>query len=89
MLIDHSNQSRLDTPHDQRRISALVAAYNEETTFGRVLDELLGLPDIDLAEVVVVDDGSRDRTASVVEGFAARDERVWLMRNCFGRRCLS
>ena len=76
-----SSQVRLDTPRGQGRVSVLVAAYNEERTIGQVLDELLSLTDIDLAEVVVVDDGSGDRTAEIVEGFAARDGRVRLIRH--------
>lgn len=55
-------------------LSVLVPAYNEERTIGGVLAELatLDLPH----EVIVVDDGSSDRTAEVVRGFpAARLER--------------
>ncbi len=76
-----SDDSRFDAPHGHGRLSVLVAAYNEEKTIARVLDELLGLADIDLAEVVVVDDGSRDRTAEVANEFAARDRRVRLIRH--------
>ncbi len=76
-----SNEPRYDPPHDQCRISVLVAAYNEETTIGLVVDELLGLTDIDLAEVVVVDDGSRDRTGEIINEFAARDPRVRLIHH--------
>ncbi len=75
-----TNHSRLDPPHGEGRVSVLVAAYNEERTIGRVLDELLDLTGIDLAEIVVVDDGSRDRTAEIVEAFTARDRRVRLIR---------
>jgi len=32
-------------------------------------------------EIIVVDDGSADRTAAIVEGIAARDERVRLVRH--------
>ena len=60
-------------------VSVLVAAYNEEKTIGRILSQLLSL-DVNLKEVVVVDDGSRDRTAGVVGEFAARDPRVRLIR---------
>ena len=61
-------------------MSVLVAAYNEEATIGQVLDELLGLTYIDLVEVVVVDDGSSDCTAQIVEDFSACDRRVRLVR---------
>jgi len=60
-------------------LSVLMAAYNEERTVGSVLDQLLRL-DTGLKEVIVVDDGSDDRTAEAVEAVAARDPRVKLVR---------
>ena len=52
-----------------RRI-AIVPAYNEEGSIGRVIDEIRAFdPGF---EVVVVDDGSVDRTAEVAAGTGAR-----------------
>jgi glycosyltransferase involved in cell wall biosynthesis len=50
-------------------VSFLIPAYNEETTIGEVLERIaaLGLD----AQVVVVDDGSTDRTADVAESHGA------------------
>jgi glycosyltransferase involved in cell wall biosynthesis len=56
-----------------------VPAYNEEKTIGQILSRVLSLA-INLKEVVVVDDGSQDRTAEVVSKFVARDSRVRLIR---------
>jgi glycosyltransferase involved in cell wall biosynthesis len=51
-------------------ISIIVPAYNEEATIKRVLTLLLEkVPD--LGEVIVVDDGSTDKTAAVVEAFSS------------------
>jgi glycosyltransferase involved in cell wall biosynthesis len=47
------------------RISFLIPAYDEEKTIGEVLDRIAGL-ELD-AQVVVVDDGSTDRTAAIAE----------------------
>lgn len=44
------------------RVIALVPAFNEEATIEATVDGLIGA--IDGVEVVVVDDGSRDRTAA-------------------------
>jgi glycosyltransferase involved in cell wall biosynthesis len=51
------------------RVSFLIPAYNEESTIGEVLERIaaLGLD----AQVVVIDDGSRDRTAAIAEDHGA------------------
>ena len=51
------------------RVSFLIPAYNEEATIGEVLDRIaaLGLD----AQLVVVDDGSLDRTAEIAEQHGA------------------
>lgn len=57
------------------KVTVVVPAYNEEATIGLVLDQLEQL-DLD-AEVVVVNDGSTDRTAEVVR--ARESARVRLV----------
>jgi glycosyltransferase involved in cell wall biosynthesis len=56
-----------------RRI-AIVPAYNEEGTVGAVIDEIRAF-DPEMA-IVVVDDGSRDRTAAVAAGRGAHVLRL-------------
>jgi glycosyltransferase involved in cell wall biosynthesis len=51
------------------RVSFLIPAYNEEATIGEVLDRIASL-ELD-AQVIVVDDGSRDRTAEIAEAKGA------------------
>ena len=53
------------------RVSALIAAYNAESYIAEAVDSVLSqshAPD----EVIVVDDGSTDRTRAVLEGFGER-----------------
>jgi glycosyltransferase involved in cell wall biosynthesis len=59
-------------------VSFLIPAYNEAATITDVLDRVaaLGLD----AEMIVVDDGSTDATASVVEAYAADRPNVQLVR---------
>jgi glycosyltransferase involved in cell wall biosynthesis len=61
------------------KLSVLVPAYNEEGTVEPVLRALLAIP-VDLKEVIVVDDGSRDGTAEAAERVAATDRRVRVIR---------
>jgi glycosyltransferase involved in cell wall biosynthesis len=60
------------------RVSFIVPAYDEATTIGGVLERVdaLGLD----AQIVVVDDGSTDATAAIVEQFAVGRNDVVLLR---------
>jgi hypothetical protein len=58
-------------------VSILIPARNEEANIATCVEAALasrGVP----VEVVVMDDGSTDRTAGIVHGIAARDARVRL-----------
>lgn len=55
-------------------VSVVIAAYNEAETVGRVVSEVIGHRD--LAEVIVVDDGSSDATADVAAEAGARVLRL-------------
>ncbi len=59
-------------------VSFLIPAYNEAATIAEVLTRIdaLGLD----AQIVVVDDGSTDATASIVEAYAAGRPHVELLR---------
>ena len=58
-------------------VSVLIPARDEETNIASALDAVLRTEGIDI-EVIVLDDGSTDRTAAIVEAYAARDPRVRL-----------
>jgi len=66
------------------RISVIIPAFNEEASIGLVLD---ALPQDRLHEIIVVDNGSTDRTAEVASGHGARV--VGETRRGYGRACLS
>ena len=61
-------------------ISIVVPAYNEEATIRGCVQSLLGL-NYAHYEVIVVDDGSTDRTFEEVEGFAVSGVRVIRQEN--------
>ena len=63
-------------------LSVVVPAFNEERRIGQTISEVTAAFDR-LAiegELIVVDDGSSDRTASIVEQAAAGDGRIRLVR---------
>jgi len=61
------------------RLSILVAAYNEEAGIRKKIEQTLALDyAADLIEILVLSDGSTDRTDAIVESF--RDPRVQLVR---------
>lgn len=62
-----------DTPTPPPDLWIIIAAYNEEPRLGATLK---GLTDRGYRNVVVVDDGSRDRTAAVAEAAG-----VWVLRH--------
>jgi glycosyltransferase involved in cell wall biosynthesis len=65
-------------------ISIVIPAYNEEKRLPGTLSSVfayLGSREWSFAEVLVVDDGSSDATARVVEQFAGRDPRLRLLAN--------
>src|ERR1700761_5939182 len=59
-------------------ISVLIPARNEERVLGESLGSLLRSRGLKL-EILVLDDGSTDRTADIVRAFAAQDPRVRLL----------
>ena len=63
--------------------SIVIPAYNEEARIGPTLEAVLTCVEQRgwNAEVMVVDDGSRDRTGAIVEGYAARYPQLRLIRN--------
>ena len=66
-----------------REISIVIPAYNESARLGRTLDKVLKFVQESAwkAEVIVVDDGSRDGTADMVRGYAEKGSVVRLIQN--------
>ena len=78
-LIAPFRKRRRPEPGYVPSISVLIAACNEETNIGQKLEQTLALDyPADKMEVLVMSDGSQDRTDEIVAGFS--DPRVRLLR---------
>jgi glycosyltransferase involved in cell wall biosynthesis len=66
-----------------RGLSIVLPAFNEELNVGTAVTRALEIGDrlCEELEVIVVDDGSTDRTAEVVRGLAGDDDRVVLVQH--------
>ena len=65
----HQGPRRRTTMEQSHVLSVLIPAYDEERTIEKVLRRVMELGDI-LKEIIVVDDGSRDRTAEIAREVA-------------------
>ncbi len=61
-------------PEEQMKITILIAVYNEERYIGQLLKRVCARPEP--SEIVVVNDGSRDNTLSVLEAMLSQDARI-------------
>lgn len=60
-------------------VSVIIPAYNASSFIGQTLESVLSQTYKNI-EVLVVDDGSRDKTPEIVKSFAQRDRRVMLLQ---------
>ena len=65
------------------RLSIIVPAYNEQDTIETVLDMIVAAPVSMSKEIIIVDDGSTDRTCQIAEGWVRqhRDTKAELIKH--------
>jgi glycosyltransferase involved in cell wall biosynthesis len=68
---------------DQPRLSMVFPMFDEEANMAPLLESARALAPLlgDSFEIIVVDDGSRDRSAAVVEAHRRSDPRIRLLRH--------
>jgi glycosyltransferase involved in cell wall biosynthesis len=72
--------AKFEIPDDDSLISVIIPAHNSGHFISRTLRSVLAQSHRAL-DIVVVDDGSRDGTAAIVEAMAAEDSRIRLIRS--------
>ena len=60
---------------DEKLVSVIIPAYNIEDYIGRCLDSIISQTYKNL-EIIVVDDGSRDRTGEILDDYVKKDPRM-------------
>ena len=60
------------------RLSVIMPVYNEEGAIVQAIEEVQRhvLDHVPSSELVVIDDGSRDRTGALLDDAASRDTRI-------------
>lgn len=61
-------------PPRAETLSVVIPAYNEAPTLESVLDKVAAVKFALRMELIIVDDGSKDETAAIARGWAARNE---------------
>lgn len=61
-------------------VSFIIPAYNVEDHVGRCLESITKEQGVENVEVIIVDDGSTDGTAAVIQSYMARDKRIKLIQ---------
>src|SRR4051794_5290872 len=71
-------------------LSVVIPAYNEEDGIAAIVERVLAIEPalhaagVDALECIVVDDGSRDRTAEIVRGYAPRARLICQANKGYG-----
>jgi len=60
--------------------SILITAYNRQNFIADAIESVIRSPS-DQIEIIIVDDGSKDNTPSIISGYAGKDSRIRFYRN--------
>lgn len=60
---------------EKEKISIIIPAYNVEKFIARCLDSVITQNYKNL-DIIVVDDGSKDKTGSIIDDYATKDDRI-------------
>ncbi len=72
----HHRRNKVAAPAFTPPISVIIAAYNEAKVIASTVESVLNTDYAGAMEVVIVDDGSSDETAAILEGLAQAEPRI-------------
>ncbi|MAG37854.1 hypothetical protein CMI45_00505 [Candidatus Pacearchaeota archaeon] len=80
-LFTHYKKGKEPEPKEDKKVSILIPAYNEEETIVKTIKSALSLnyPKEKL-EIIVIDDGSKDKTYEIAMAVASKEKRVKVFR---------
>ena len=78
--VQQEHETLLGKNHDPAPISIMIPARNEEVVIGKTIRTILALDyPPDRLELVIINDGSSDRTAEIISAHAQSDPRIRLV----------
>ncbi len=79
-MSDAKKKKELYTDDELPKVSVIIPAYNEEKSIARTIESILksDYPDF---EVIVIDDGSKDKTYKIAKRFTSSKVRVFTKKN--------
>lgn len=77
-VLHHEGALEMSGASSAPAVSILMGVYNADRYLGEVIDSLLGQTWLDF-EMIVVDDGSTDRSPEILEEYAKRDSRIRIL----------
>ena len=83
LAIERSPGHQITPQPEQPRYSIIVPAYNEKARIGKTLEQILAhlRQQAWNAEIVIVDDGSRDETFQIATQYASENPQVRIIQN--------
>ena len=70
--ISNNNQLPMDESDFPKLVTVIVPAYNEENSIGRCIESLLNQDYKGALEIIIVNDGSKDKTSEIVKKYPVK-----------------
>jgi len=75
-IFEHRHRIKNPVPTRFPLVSVIIPAYNEERCIRQTIESVMNLDYRGNLEIIVIDDGSKDRTYEIAQSLARRDGRI-------------